>query len=236
MEFPDEIAEISNVPLQHRRAFGTGLKRKRIDFVPATSKSTLTEPHIAGRSASDLYLSIVLPRSGTDKPATSQTSDLDKNLCLSSPNSVAAEEHLKEERAICPICGNAIKVNDDGPPHEASLSHQVALQHSHPPSALDRHRLGLKQLEKRGWDPDSRSGLGLAGEGRLYPVTAKLRENNRGIGARREVQHLQARPKVQKLDVSAMKTKANQNKIRDQKLHDLFYGRDDMEQYLGRES
>lgn len=236
MEYPDEIEEISNTPLQHQRAFGTGLKRKRINFVPEASAATLSEPKRPSKSASDLYLSIVLPHDGTADSTSSAKCLPQRSLperTVDSPIESEGGDCIdRQEQEICPVCHNLVGKKDSGMPHEASLSHQLALQHSFPPSALDRSRIGLKHLESHGWDPDSRHGLGALGEGRLYPIVAKPRDDNRGIGAKKEDKPTLA-PKPRTLDAGAMKAKDKKDKISNQKLHDLFYGRDDVNEYLG---
>ena len=60
-----EDAPEDDIPLHRKQPFGSGLKRKRVVFVPASSASLdSTEERIKqtpSRSISDLYRSLVLP-------------------------------------------------------------------------------------------------------------------------------------------------------------------------------
>lgn len=68
-----------------------------------------------------------------------------------------------------------------------SLTAQLTLPHSHPPSSLSRTRLGVALLARHGWDPDSRRGLGPESGpgGRLYPVKVVAKRDTVGLGVRR---------------------------------------------------
>ncbi|KAB8364839.1 hypothetical protein FH972_024702 [Carpinus fangiana] len=227
MEFPDEIEEISNVPLQHQRTFGAGLKRKRINFVPEASPSDLKATRDDSAYISDMYLSIVLPREGGNSSAPPSTT--------ARPAPTLPEQEISppsEEEELCPVCKTALHQKGRSGPHEASLPHQLALKHSFPPSSLDRNRKGLTVMESYGWDPDSRLGLGAQSEGRLYPVSAKSREDNRGVGAVKQKQSDRSTATA-KLDAGALKTKSRDDKRKEKKLHDLFYGKDEVNEYMG---
>ena len=52
------------IPLQHQHAFGAGIKRKRIDFVPQSALPTSPASATPETSSSlqEIYLSIVLPK------------------------------------------------------------------------------------------------------------------------------------------------------------------------------
>jgi hypothetical protein len=69
MPYSDDEYEI---PLEDQRVFGAGIKRKRVAFVPSTQAAfdaakTGGVPS-AGQSVSDIYLSIVQPRSVSAPP------------------------------------------------------------------------------------------------------------------------------------------------------------------------
>ncbi|KAL9569424.1 hypothetical protein ACKAV7_006479 [Fusarium commune] len=160
----DESHDEEDIPLHYKRAFGAGLKRQRVEFVPAQdpdagTTTTITPAKSTDTSIGDLYASIVL------KPSEDK-------------DTKASEEEPEE---ICPDC--KLPISSTSQPHEASFAHQVSLTHSHPPSALDRSRMGLKALKSQGWDPDARRGLGREGEGMRYPIKVVAKEDTLGIGA-----------------------------------------------------
>ncbi|KAI0478758.1 hypothetical protein GGR56DRAFT_340480 [Xylariaceae sp. FL0804] len=218
-----------DTPLQDKRPFGSGLKRQRVVFVPASSGSLSTTeapgPSESSKSVADMYLSIVLPKEPSRDAAPTQKTDED-----STPPQ------------ICEVCNLPIKEGSPamgktastGRPHETSLAHQLCLEHSHPPSALDRSRMGLGVLQSQGWDPDSRAGLGASEQGIQYPIKAKQKDNRLGIGVKvpKDVT-LQKKEKVQRLDAKQARKQAALDKKKMERLRRHMYGNPDVEKYLG---
>ena len=239
----DEYGDDYEVPLEQKRPFGAGIKRKRIDFVKASDpdlSSTLsTRSDDSGSSISDFYLNLVLP---DEKRAQTEPPPSVPQICLLCSLPVANDEPSAE-----------VENDDDGLPasqaktakgkpvtarqrHDASIAHQVCLAHSHPPSALDRSRMGLTYLSSHGWDPDSRKGLGSSGQGIQHPLKAKAKEDKYGLGLELP-KHLKGKPpekKAKPLDAKKSKQKAEADKKKGEKLRELFYGNDDLQRYLGR--
>ena len=118
---------------------------------------------------------------------------------------------------ICSVCKlplysieastNAIKSAND---LDLSVTHQLCLPHSYPPSHLDRNRYGLKHLSSYGWDPDSRVGLGASGEGINAPVKVKVKNDTVGLGMVVPKRHSKAQ-KVEKLDPSKIRKKVKED-------------------------
>lgn len=228
------------VPLQDQRVFGAGIKRKRVPFVPARTDSPLLSPRSPSSKIGERYLSIVLKDAGLAKG--------DRTPKVFSPEHVEApaEGHMaavsteeSTEPVLCEICrlpighANRTMLSSSGP-HEASLAHQVCLVHSHPPSHLDRTRKGLQYLSSYGWDPDSRLGLGVVGEGIRIPIKAKPKNNTLGLGAEKNLQTQKPSEKKQKLDAKQVRLKEQEAKRKREKLQELFYRNDDVERYLGQ--
>jgi len=214
--------------------FGAGIKRRRIDFVRAGSEtaSTQTISHPTF-SAGDQYLSIVLKNDGSTKKFNTT------GTTISSQSSESPEEQaLVVEGTFCEICKLPISAPDDdtlttATPHEASIGHMVCMKHSHPPSHLDRNRQGLVYLSHYGWDPDSRLGLGTAGEGIRAPIKAKVKNDTVGLGVMlEEVKHVKQK-KVESLDAKQARKKDLEDRKKMERLHDMFYRNNDLEKYLG---
>jgi hypothetical protein len=254
---PDE--DEYEVPLQDQRLFGAGIKRQRVKFVPSSSACS-TDPAVSAesvKSISGLYLSMVLPK---DAPS-SENSVL---LSLPSPTpSAFAEEVLPStnetsDPQMCEICKLPLSTSDEkvNPPfqdnfspsadlqtqlprrkprpHEASIAHQVCIMHSHPPSHLDRSRKGLAYLSVYGWDPDSRKGLGVEGQGIKFPIKAKPKDDRLGIGAvLPKPGDFKKKEKPQKLDAGKIRKLQERDKRKGEKLRELFYRSEDVERYLG---
>ncbi|KAK7429948.1 hypothetical protein QQZ08_003570 [Neonectria magnoliae] len=206
------------IPLHHKRPFGSGLKRKRVEFVPAKDpdagiKSTIEGSKTPATAIGDLYASVVLQ----DVPPASKAGE---------------ESPPKDAVDICPVC--ALPTTASSGPHETSLAHQVCLTHSHPPSALDRSRMGLRALEAQGWDPDARRGLGREGEGLRYPIKVAAKEDMLGVGARvpDSVLKKEKVEKPRKLNRKEMRQLAEMERIRNERLQGEIYGRVDVERYL----
>jgi hypothetical protein len=220
--------ELEDVPLQHKRPFGSGLKRKQVIFVPASSGNLNaieeSKPSEPSKSVSDMYLSIVLPEETSETASTSK-----KNAKITEMN-------------ICDICKLPANKDDNvagtgkssSRPHEVSIPHQVCISHSHPPSALDRSRMGLSVLQAQGWDPDARTGLGALQQGVSFPIKAKPKYNTLGLGV--EVPKDVANKKKEKpkmLDAKRVRKMAAEDKKRQERLRQQFYGNPEVERYLG---
>ncbi|KAI1776922.1 hypothetical protein F4818DRAFT_412311 [Hypoxylon cercidicola] len=212
-----------DIPLQDKRPFGSGLKRKRVVFVPASDGNLKTTeentPAKPSQSISDLYLSIVMPKEKEAEEAKASTTPLICEICqLPVDQSVESENNLR----------SSVR------PHEASIAHQVCIEHSHPPSALDRSRMGLSVLQTQGWDPDSRKGLGVEQQGMQYPIKVKPKNDTLGIGV--EVPKnlpVKKKEKIQTYDAKKVRKMVEEDKKRHERLRRQFYGNPDVERYLG---
>jgi hypothetical protein len=131
-----------------------------------------------------------------------------------------------------------------GTPHEASIAHQVCLEHSHPPSHLDRTRHGLRYLAAYGWDPDSRVGLGVVGRtGIREPIKQRAKNDTIGLGmaiddknntaAARQKLRKQQQEQRQKLNAKQVRGAQMADRKKGDQLRELFYGSDDIQRYLG---
>lgn len=235
----DDEEEEYLVPLKDQSVFGAGIKRKRVPFVPATSDSSPLSSNPTTNQTEDRYLSIVLPNAGFGKAEKSLGDGLAKIPEVTSQGHLTTvSSNNSSEHLLCEICRLPMTSIDrttisSAKPHEASLAHQVCLSHSHPPSHLDRKRLGLKCLSSYGWDPDSRLGLGATGDGMRVPIKVKLKNNTLGLGIK-ENSVMQKRPeKIKRLDAKQARRKEKESKRKQQKLQELFYRNDDVEKYLG---
>jgi hypothetical protein len=222
---PRSDSEEDDIPLHHKKPFGAGLKRKKIEFIRAQDKdegiTAARDGASKGTAIGDLYASVVL---GAGRAKSSPA-----------PDGAGAEpEKTDEERAdtpVCSVCSLPITASLDE--HNASLAHQVSLAHSHPPSALDRSRMGLRALKAHGWDPDARRGLGREGEGLRFPIKVSQKEDNLGIGAVLETKPpAEEKPKPRSLSAKERKALAQQEKTKAERLHREIYGRVDVERYL----
>ncbi|KAK8028935.1 hypothetical protein PG991_005991 [Apiospora marii] len=205
-----------DIRLEHKKPFSSGLRRKLIRFVPASSEETSsTEQSRAtstpAKSIEDIYLNIVMPPRDT----------------------ASAPPENPVYHRICELCQLPF---DEGASasHETSIAHQVCLEYSHPPSALDRSRMGLAVLQSQGWDPDARKGLGASQQGVQYPIKAKQKEDTLGIGVQlpKDLEKWK-KEKPQKLDAAKVRKKVAEDKKRREKLQRQFYGNPDIEKYLG---
>lgn len=223
----DDDDLLDDVPLHHKRPFGTGLNRKPIAFVPAREGGLNTTDHSARTKSSpnvgDLYLSLVLPgeaRGSTPGPAEAP------QLCevCKLPLAVGVGEQGRDG----PHSPSGVKNH-----HESSLAHQVCLTHSHPPSALDRSRMGLNYLESYGWDPDARAGLGATQQGIQFPLKPKPKEDTLGLGVEVPKNLPKKQEKPQKLDAGKVRKKAQEDRKRAERIQRQFYSNSDVEKYLG---
>ena len=135
------------IPLRDQRYFGAGIKRKRIQFVPSTSNEAAVQslPTTPSQSAADKYLSIVFKdsapaeRAASAPPAESAARDEISESTRADTEDVAKNGTLGQP---CAICGRPVTTKNMATTHESSIAHQICLQHSHPPSHIDRTRKG----------------------------------------------------------------------------------------------
>lgn len=266
--FQEEDDEDYYLPLQDQRVFGAGIRRKRVPFVrssehelstinPTRSLSIPPGPNIA-----DTYLSIVLKKpNASTSPSTPEDREASapKRTSHSAPPTSEAispppptPTSYAESKDRCEICNLPISAelgsdeNTDSStsrPHEASLAHQVCLQHSHPPSHLDRTRAGLRYLSNYGWDPDSRLGLGAAGrEGILEPLKGRIKHDTAGLGTGldKDGDRIRVPPpppkKVEKLNAKQARKGAAEARRRGEKFRNLFFQSDEVLKYLGEDA
>lgn len=217
------------LPLTDQRVFGAGIKRKRIAFIPAkdSDASTVQNATSAKANIGDRYLSIVL---GKDRSGDQSASAGDARSEVEAPT-------------ICAVCQQQMTKSEDKiaiNSHESSIAHQVCLEHSHPPSHLDRSNVGLRYLEEYGWDPDSRKGLGARNEGIRIPIKTKQKNDTAGLKEEEDKENIKTRKKtvakkeepVVMLDAGKVRKQQEEARKRAEKLRHDFYGRD-LEPYLG---
>ena len=222
------------LPLEDQRVFGAGIKRKRIAFVPSSTLESVTSTptKAVATTSHDRYLSIIEKKRGGDVQSTEAQSP------TVTPTAEAPQN-------LCPICHLPLSASDSStdtatnstlskPSHESSIAHQVCLSHSHPPSHLDRDHVGLKYLSSYGWDPDSRQGLGVRGEGIRVPLKGRIKNDTTGLGVdTKSGVKTQKKPQpVVRLNAKQVRQQEAEGKKREAKLRDAFYGKD-LEQYLG---
>ena len=221
------------IPLRDQRVFGAGIKRKRIAFVPSTTELTSTQslPATPRASASQRYLDIVLKKPASAEPA-SALSPNDGEATATNADSDGAPP----EATTCEICHRPLSPTDSDAvvkPHETSMAHQICLQHSHPPSHVDRTLKSLAVLQNQGWDPDSRLGLGAEGRGRLHPVRAVENPKRAGLGAKFDPVKVVEKPV--KLDAGKVKALEKERKKKAEGLRNAFYRSEEVEKYLGED-
>ncbi len=215
------------IPLQDQRVFGAGLKRKRVQFIPGASDTTINTPPSqkpsSPKAIGDHYLSIVLAKSNDSKPT-----------------SVERELEKRSAEPLCEICNLPVPTAPSfasvDKPHESSLAHQVCLTHSHPPSHIDRTRPGLKYLSSYGWDPDSRLGLGVTGEGIRIPIKGKVKNDTVGLGVdlgKLRKKGVCPEGKEKKLNAKEVRRLEDEGRKRRERLQEMFYRSEDLERYLG---
>ena len=199
--------------------------------------------------------SLAATRSSPGDALPTRTFDYTSANCLSVDISVAEEKEKEEKKSayctgeqqieLCGVCSlplnstmsqsSSVEAARDGKakqaPHEASIVHQLCLPHSNLPLALDRSRKGLSMMQAHGWDPDARQGLGAAASGRLYPIKASMKKDTAGLGAK--IREEPVKPKAQKLDAGKIRKREKEERRRTERLQEMFYGRDDIEKYLG---
>ena len=241
--------ETYEIPLRDQRYFGSGLKRKRVQFIASTDTSQCSRAALpastSGQTASEQYLAIVLKRARSEPPLpTVSEGEHTSRLATVGSGRVSPKkghEAVSHHSETCVVCRLPIDASDKAQPHEASLAHQVCLPHAHPPSALDRQRKGMSMLQSYGWDPDRRLGLGAAGEGILHPVKAREKRDRIGLGvetdaddrARKGKKKPETRKPIARLDAGKARLLDAESRKRDQRLREMFYRNDEVEKYLG---
>ncbi|VUC33340.1 unnamed protein product [Clonostachys rosea] len=229
----DGDEEEEDIPLHHKKPFGSGLKRKKIEFVRATepdeTAATASASRIKASAIGDLYASIVLGPSSASSGTPTPTPEV-----VGEGEAEGATPQDASDQTICPVC--LLPITTSISKHNASLAHQVSLEHSHPPSALDRSRMGLKALEAQGWNPDARRGLGKEGEGMRYPIKVSAKEDNLGIGATiPEVKEGEAKVAKEKpMSVKELKAAQAKDRTKTEKLQREIFGSVDVDKYLKR--
>ena len=142
---------------------------------------------------------------------------------------------------ICDVCGEPKKPTADDIPHELSWSHQLALPREKPKGSNDRIRFGFRQLEKHGYDPEERPGLGAQGQGITKPLALAPKRDKLGLGhsasVKQSVEALQlhknartpaeAQAKVHKpMNAKECKKQYEEEKRKAEKIRNLFYSDD----------
>ncbi|KAI4116951.1 MAG: hypothetical protein LQ345_002726 [Seirophora villosa] len=230
---PQEESKYHN-PLQDQRVFGTGIRRKKINFV-ASGNDTKEQfaPKVATLGAGDRYLAIVLNKSSTQ--SNHEPEDYQGQGTSSRDRVSEADDG---SHAVCDIChlpmNHAEAEETFHKLHETSLAHQICLEHSHPPSHLDRNRPGLKYLSSYGWDPDERRGLGASGTGIRIPIKPKPKNDTLGLGLLASSPASKVlKPTTRKLDAKQTRKSEAQAQKDGEKLRSLFYQHEDVDKYLG---
>ncbi|RFU26595.1 hypothetical protein B7463_g9739, partial [Scytalidium lignicola] len=231
------------IPLQDQRVFGAGIKRKRINFVPSTSAtSSLSTPPpsssaSSAKSISERYLERVLSKEARSQAPTSNTSQsTSEDETTSNPQ--VLDQQQPPPPPLCEICHlplTTTSYSEPHRPHEASLSHQVCLAHSHPPSHLNRRRKGLTILSSQGWDPDSRLGLGSQGQGIQFPIKPVEKRDKMGLGLvlPKEEERRKKEKKKVGLDAGKVRKLVESDRRRAERLREVFYQDEAVVKYLG---
>ncbi|EAA33166.2 hypothetical protein GE21DRAFT_5882 [Neurospora crassa] len=254
--------DAEDVPLHHLRPFGTGLYKQQIKFVPASdgdldsTSSTTTKSNKPKLDVAGLYLDMVLAnkdknknnekQNGNQSTVTDITTTTTFTTTTTTSDTIQTTTMPTEQppivlpqQEICQICSLPYAPNPESKAiHEQSFAHQSRLPHSHPPSALDRSRMGLKHLTSHGWDPDSRQGLGSAAQGIQFPIKGKKKDDHLGLGV--EVPkngQLPVLPKKKEklLDAKKVRKMAEVEKKKAERIQRELWGRGpDLERYLGK--
>lgn len=234
----DEGEDEYLVPLQDQRVFGAGIRRKKINFVSSCKPGSLLSEASKPR-AGDRYLAIVLGKNGGIEDGKELHSEEAQHRLEHS----TTDAERPRGQNVCEICNLPIVSDTVGlgglettnvKPHESSLAHQVCLEHSHPPSHLDRNRQGLKYLTTYGWDPDSRQGLGATGTGIRIPIKAKPKNDTLGLGVLGPAfSNGVSKPPLTKLDAKRTREADVKGRKDREKLRNMFYQSDEVDKYLG---
>lgn len=215
-EHEEEDDDISTAPFTTHIAYGRGLWKHPITFIPAAPEvQPASSKAIDGQSIAQKYLSIMFPN-GQPTP----------------------EPHAYP---LCGTCGEPIKESDHRI-HFLSTVHQAALPRAPIPSAIDRTRMGLKYMQNYGWDVDARMGLGARGEGMLFPLVPREKRDKLGLGIDKKAEERRkklangravAQAGEIRLDAGKIQKLAKVEKRKHDKLQRMFYGNDEVEKYLG---
>ena len=218
-----DASDDDGVALHHRKPFGAGLKRQRVEFVRAQDADVSILPGSTstadGSHAGDIYASIVMSGAKQKKE---------------DPETPTEPEGEGNKVQICPVC--SLPITTPVEKHEATLAHQVSLAHSHPPSALDRSRMGLRTLASSGWDPDARVGLGAEGEGMRFPIKVTAKEDTLGVGATAATPPPPKEEKPRALSARERKELERKEKRKGEHLQREIFGSVDVERYLRGET
>ncbi|KAL8669412.1 MAG: hypothetical protein Q9168_006000 [Polycauliona sp. 1 TL-2023] len=211
------------IPLGDQHVFGAGVRRRKINFVPSKGDEQNSAFKSPAQGVGDRYLSIVLKR-----PNVVTATEVNENQEVSKPPNT--------KNSICEICKLPIKTQDGSEvskSHQTSLAHQSCLEHSHPPSHLDRTRQGLRYLSSYGWDPDARLGLGATGTGIRIPIKPKPKNDTVGLGLVTSTSSTRvAKPAAKKLDAKKTRKMEERSKKEGEKLRNMFYEREEVGKYL----
>lgn len=235
------------IPLRDQRYFGAGIKRKRVQFVPASDQAQLdtaspTTPK-PGMTAAEKYLSIVFGKSNTAERASSAPMSEQKIAAESSSEAkekgsevgnahMLGDAHLEDgSKMHCDLCKRDVPTGMSREDHEGSIVHQISRPIFYPPSHIDRKRKGLAVLRSQGWDPDSRKGLGAQGEGMLHPLKAVENPHRAGLGLKPAPEKVKEKPV--RLDAAKVRQIEAERKKKADSLRKSFYQDDDKLKYLG---
>ena len=184
-----------------------------------------TVPNI---SAGDRYLSIVLRNGAFTDDDNATTTE------FSCPERSSTQQQLDCEISNLPILNALGDVRSvASADHESTIAHMACLDHSYPPSHLDRRRQGLKYLSSYGWDPDSRRRLGPRGGGIRAPIKAKVKNDTAGLGVKVKGIQKPPDPKVERLDAKQVRKLDMEDRRKRARPQDISYGNDEVEKYLG---
>ncbi|KAK4193853.1 hypothetical protein QBC35DRAFT_480440 [Podospora australis] len=150
---------------------------------------------------------------------------------------VKTEDNTEESPRLCLECNLPLPsplTSLSLQTHETSLPHQLSLPHSHPPSHLDRTRMGLTYLTQYGWDPDSRKGLGASQQGLTVPIKPKPKDNRLGIGIEIPKGLPPPKPREKLLDAKKVRKMAADEKRKGERLREELFGDGKIEKYLGK--
>ncbi|CAG8197642.1 unnamed protein product [Penicillium salamii] len=239
-EYDDEDYSL---PPETQRPFTSGIRRKPVPFVRSSNlDTTTTRSTSSGRNVADAYLSIVMKTAPNTSPNTPTCQSPPARAIQSAPASAEATPPPNPEvPELCTVCKLPLGTNPETP-HEASLAHQVCLEHSHPPSHIDRTRTGFRYLANQGWNPDERLGLGASGrEGIREPIKASMKFDTAalGTGLDKDGDPLPKKPpppKVQKLNAKQVRKKFEEDRNRAERMRKVFNQDERILKYLGEDA